>query len=201
MPTTSERLATTIIVGCGATALMDVAGEVVRRTTGVPPLDLALVGRWIGHIPQGKLTHESIAQAEPVEHERAIGLVAHYVIGIGFAGLLVAHPGWRAHPTFLPALAVGVATTAAPWLIMQPAFGLGVAASKTPDPPAARRRSLRSHAVYGAGLYTTAKVLRFLRPHGVRTLSSLSAGVPALAAAHPSIAPRTPTRLLMGGPS
>jgi hypothetical protein len=31
-------------------------------------------------------------------------------------------------------------------------FALGVAAAKTPDPTAARLRSLRTHATYGIGL-------------------------------------------------
>jgi hypothetical protein len=36
---------------------------------------------------------------------------------------------------------------------MQPAFGFGVAASKTPNPAQARLRSLMNHAVFGFGLY------------------------------------------------
>jgi hypothetical protein len=43
---------------------------------------------------------------------------------------------------------------------MQPAFGLGVAAAKTPDPTAARLRSLRTHATYGLGLYLTGRALK-----------------------------------------
>jgi len=43
---------------------------------------------------------------------------------------------------------------------MQPAFGLGVAAAKTPDPTTARLRSLRTHATYGLGLYLTGRALK-----------------------------------------
>jgi hypothetical protein len=47
-------------------------------------------------------------------------------------------PGGAERPTLGPAMAMAMATglgsTAAPWLVMQPAFGLGVAAAKTPDP-------------------------------------------------------------------
>ena len=42
---------------------------------------------------------------------------------------------------------------------MQPAFGLGVAAAKTPDPAAVRLRNLRTHATYGVGLYLTGRAL------------------------------------------
>lgn len=149
-----ENVAKVVAIGCGATAVMDVAGEVVRRTTGVKPLDYALVGRWIGHFRNGTLTHEAIGQSEPVAGEKALGWAAHYAIGTAFAGMLLAvSPSWRAKPTLGPALATGVLTVAAPWFLMQPAFGLGVAASKTPDPAIARWRSLRAHSFYGLGLY------------------------------------------------
>jgi Protein of unknown function (DUF2938) len=51
------------------------------------------------------------------------------------------------------ALATGIATTAAPWQLMQPAFGLGVAASRTLYPPRVRWRTRRTHAMYGVGLH------------------------------------------------
>ena len=57
-------------------------------------------------------------------------------------------------------MAMGLGSTAAPWLIMQPAFGLGVAAAKSPDPTVARLRSLRTHATYGLGLYLTGRALK-----------------------------------------
>ena len=45
-----------------------------------------------------------------------------------------------------------VATTD-PWLVMQPSFGLGIAASKAPKPTQARLKSLMTHTVFGIGLY------------------------------------------------
>jgi hypothetical protein len=54
---------------------------------------------------------------------------------------------------------VGVVTILAPWLVMQPAMGAGVAASRTPNPLAARLRNLATHAVYGLGLYGSAVAL------------------------------------------
>ncbi|OVZ64709.1 hypothetical protein CDO44_00395 [Pigmentiphaga sp. NML080357] len=55
-----------------------------------------------------------------------------------------------------PALALGVATVVAPFFILQPGLGAGIAASKTPRPNAARLRSLVTHAVFGLGLYISA---------------------------------------------
>jgi hypothetical protein len=42
---------------------------------------------------------------------------------------------------------------------MQPAMGAGIAASRTPNPSAARLRNLATHTVYGIGLYLSAVVL------------------------------------------
>ena len=124
-----------VLPGLGATATMDAGAEVVRRTNGVEPLEYRLLARWIGHMGRGRFTHASIADADPVSGEAKLGIVAHYSIGIGFASLLLAwRPGWTERPTPGPAMAMGLGSTAAPWLVMQPAFGLGVAAAKTPDP-------------------------------------------------------------------
>ncbi|AXB41375.1 DUF2938 family protein [Amycolatopsis albispora] len=159
------KLARAAVTGIGATAVMDAGGEVVRRTTGVEPLDYRLLGRWIGHLRSGKVRHENIRAAEPVPHERELGWAAHYTIGTAFAAALVAaHPTWVRRPTLLPALLTGVATTAAPWFIMQPAFGLGVAAAKTPDPALVRWRSLRTHAIYGFGIFLAGTAVAKLVP-------------------------------------
>ena len=89
-----------------------------------------------------------------------IGWSAHYGIGSFFATVLLAiwGPGWLQNPTLGPALIVSSATLVAPFLIMQPAMGAGVAASKTPRPHVARLRSLATHTVYGMGLYASARL-------------------------------------------
>jgi hypothetical protein len=57
---------------------------------------------------------------------------------------------------------VGLATLAIPFFVMQPSFGLGIAASKTPNPTQARLRSLMNHAVFGLGLYISALAISFV---------------------------------------
>jgi hypothetical protein len=49
-----------------------------------------------------------------------------------------------------------LATVLFPFLIMQPSLGLGVAASRTPNPMQARLKSLVTHTVFGIGLYLSA---------------------------------------------
>jgi hypothetical protein len=157
----AEILVRGVIVGLGGALAMDAWGLVLRRGFGIPTLDYALLGRWIGGMPAGRLMVARIAVAPPVAGERLLGTAAHYAIGVAFAWLLVAltGPGWLDVPTLLPALAIGLATIAAPWFVMQPAMGAGIAGSRTPDPRATRLRNLGTHAVYGLGLYATALLL------------------------------------------
>jgi hypothetical protein len=158
---TAELLVSGVLIGVGAAALMDVWSLVLRRGFGIPTLDYALLGRWIGHVAHGRLAHQRIGSAEPVRGERAIGWAAHYGIAIGFAFVLLALVGadWLAAPTLGPALLVGLVTILAPWLVMQPAMGAGIAGSRTPDPRATRLRNLGTHTVYGLGLYLSATAL------------------------------------------
>lgn len=65
-------------------------------------------------------------------------------------------------PTLATALLSGVVTLFAPFLILQPAFGFGVAASRTPRPWLARSLSLLAHLAYGIGLYLAASAYRVM---------------------------------------
>jgi len=154
----------TLLIGAGATLAMDLWTLARRRLFGTPLPDYGLVGRWLAHMARGRFRHERIAAAAPVPGERAVGWAAHYLIGIAFAGVLLAVCGaaWASRPTLVPALALGVVTVAAPFLLMQPGMGAGIAASRTPRPTAARLQSLVTHAVFGLGLYTAALVLNLL---------------------------------------
>ena len=162
-----ELLTRVALIGIGGAALMDIWSLVLRRGFGIPTLDYALLGRWIGHAPRGRLVHERIAAAEPVPGERPVGWAAHYSIGVAFAFLLVAiwGAGWLTHPTFLPAMVIGLGTVVAPWFVMQPAMGAGIAGSRSPNPSATRLRNLGTHAVYGIGLYLSAVALALLPLH------------------------------------
>lgn len=159
-----NTLAGIVITGVGATLVMDLWGLARRPLLGIPAPDYGLVGRWLGHMPAGRFRHPRIAAAAPVRGERLLGWTAHYLIGITFAGLLVAlvGPDWLQTPSLLPALGVGLVSVLAPFLLMQPGMGAGVAASRTPDPGKARRQSLLTHAVFGLGLYLAASVARLL---------------------------------------
>lgn len=161
MPDGLDLVARGIAMGVAGSALMDLWSAVLRRRFGIPTLDYRLLGRWIGHFPRGRFVHERIASADPVAGERPLGWLAHYTIGVTFALVLLAIWGrtWLAAPTIGPALIIGIGTIVAPWLVMQPAFGAGIAGSKTPNPTATRLRNLGTHTVYGIGLYAAALVM------------------------------------------
>ena len=160
-----DHLVNTLVTGIGATAVMDAWRAVRQRLLGVPRPDYGLVGRWLGYMQQGRFRHEAIAKAPPLPGERLLGWTAHYLTGIGFAAMLIAAqgPAWSERPTLLPAMIIGVATTLAPFLIMQPGMGAGIAASRTPRPWAARAQTLLTHSVFGVGLYVGGWGFQFLR--------------------------------------
>jgi DUF2938 family protein len=147
-----------ILMGVGATLLIDLWAVFLRRTFDVRSLDYCLLGRWVLHIRHGTIMHESISATAPKRHECTVGWTTHYLIGIGFAlfFVLLASDGWLARPTLLPALAFGVVTVLVPFFTMQPAFGLGIAASRTPHPNRARLKSLTTHTIFGVGLFISA---------------------------------------------
>jgi hypothetical protein len=147
----------TLIIGIGATAMMDLWAIARKSLFGIAPPNYGLVGRWIAHMTRGRFRHESIAASSRMYGERIIGWTAHYLIGIAFAALLIGIWGveWVRYPTIIPAIVIGIGTVAAPFFLMQPGMGAGIAASRTPHPAAARLQSLITHAVFGLGLYVT----------------------------------------------
>ncbi len=159
-----ELIATGVVMGIVGSAFIDAWAFFFRRTFHVNTLDYAMLGRWIGHFPQGRFFHQRIGAAAPIRGERPLGWLAHYSIGIAFAIVLLGLEGldWAHSPTIGPAMVVGVGTVLAPWLVMQPAFGAGIAGSKTPDPAAGRLRNLSTHIVFGIGLYASALFLSAL---------------------------------------
>lgn len=154
------------LIGAGATAFLDLFNLVKSVLLRGPKPDMRLIGRWIGYFPRGQFVHQSVAKAVPVAGENALGWIAHYAIGIAFAGVGVLAWGleWARHPTFPPALTVGVVSVVAPFFVMQPGMGLGVFASRAPNPTEARLRALLNHSVFGVGLYVAAMIVAALLP-------------------------------------
>jgi hypothetical protein len=154
----------TILTGIGATAVMDIWAILRKKCFGIALPNYRFVGRWIAHMRHGRFRHEAIAAAAPVQGEKLIGWISHYLIGIIFAALLllITRGSWIHSPSIGPAVAVGVCTVAAPFFLMQPGMGAGIAASRTQQPNSARLQSLITHSIFGLGLFASGRVLNLL---------------------------------------
>ena len=148
-------LITSVIAGAVATAMIDVWQIVSKALFGIPRTNWAMVGRWFAHLPRGVVFHDSIAQAEPVRGELAIGWIAHYGVGIAYAAIYLALPliGVIDGPAFGSAMAFALVTIFAGWLLLQPGMGAGWFASRTPNPMASRAIGVTNHVFFGLGLY------------------------------------------------
>jgi hypothetical protein len=157
-----------IAIGIGATLVMDLWNQFLKRTFSIPSLNYCLLGRWLRHMPGGTFRHANITATPQKPFECTVGWIAHYTIGVVFAlvFIVLASGDWLARPTLLLALLYGIGTVVFPFFIMQPSLGLGIAASRTPKPMQARLKSLVTHTVFGVGLYLCALGVSYvLRVH------------------------------------
>ena len=148
-------LMSAILIGLGATLTTDLWVLFLKHFFRITAPNYCLVGRWLLYMPEGIFRHSSITSTPQKRAECMVGWIAHDMIGITFAIAFLALAGndWLQYPTLIPAITFGVVTVLIPFFIMQPAFGLGLAASKTSNPTQARLRSLMNHTSFGIGLY------------------------------------------------
>lgn len=150
-----ESITRILITGILATVAIDIWATFANKVLKLPRTNWAMVGRWIGHIPHGKILHAPISAAPPINNENLLGWVFHYLIGIIYAALYVAyvHIARGGTPTLGSAFVFGLITILSPWLIMQPALGLGICAAKAPRPNLVRMQNLVIHSIFGVTLY------------------------------------------------
>jgi len=143
--------------GIVATLAADLWQRLLQGLAGLPPAPWGLVGRWIALMPRGVFAHRSIAAAPPAPGERALGWAFHYGVGVVYAALYLALLRWfAAPPTLSSAVLFSLAMLVAPWLVMQPALGLGVFATRAPRPNVTRAVTVTTHAAFGIGLFVGA---------------------------------------------
>lgn len=157
-----EVISRSLVIGVGATALLDLWALFLNRAFGIPLANWAAVGRWFAYLPRSRFAHDTIAETPPVKGELAIGWIMHYLIGVLFAAIVLLFWGldWARYPTLLPALIVGVVTVGCGWFILQPGMGFGLAASKRPNANQVRLIGLINHIIFGFGLWLTAFLTR-----------------------------------------
>lgn len=144
-----------ILVGAIATVCMDIWGAIVKYVLRLPTADWRMVGRWFGHMPRGVFLHTPISASPPIPNELTVGWAAHYLTGAvyGLGYLFIVQVLLSASPSFSSAIVFGLVTLSMPWLIMQPAMGAGIFASRLPRPGIVRMVNFSMHMVFGAALY------------------------------------------------
>lgn len=144
-----------VSIGIVATVCLDIWAAIAKYVLRLPTANWAMVGRWFGHMPRGVLLHRPISASPPIRHELVLGWIGHYVIGAlyGIAYLYIIEVVFSRQPSFISATVFGLATLFAPWLVMQPAMGAGVFASRAPRPALVRVTNFSMHGIFGVALY------------------------------------------------
>jgi hypothetical protein len=146
--------------GILATFIMDLWAYGQKKLFGIKSLDYCLVGRWLLSMQQGKFRHSNIVSSAQMKYECVAGWFSHYAIGVVFSFFFVGLISLFSFEIgFYQTVIFGIATVIVPFFVMQPSFGFGYAASKTPNPWQARVRSLVAHASFGVGLYLSIQLL------------------------------------------
>ena len=73
-----EFVVRAVLIGVGATAVLDLWAVLATRLVGFPAPNWGLVGRWVGYFPRRQFVHDNIAEAAPVRGELMIGWATHY---------------------------------------------------------------------------------------------------------------------------
>jgi hypothetical protein len=149
------------LVGVGGTIVLDLYALMMSRVLGVRATNWSMVGRWFGNMAHRQFVEVAMSEAAPVKGELAIGWIAHYAIGIGYGLLLLGLWGkvWLERPTLLPPMILAWVLLVAPFLMMMPGMGMGIAGSRTPKPNVTRLKSVMGHSVFGFGMYATGRLL------------------------------------------
>lgn len=162
-----HQVLSALTMGLTATVAIDLWATFANRVLGWPRTNWAMVGRWIGHMRDGQFMHASIGSAKPIGHESLVGWIFHYATGCIYAVLYVIYVNvvQAGQPTLGSAVLFGWVTILSPWLLMQPALGLGVCAWKAPRPNLVRLQNLIIHTIFGLALYYSHQALDAMAAH------------------------------------
>ena len=159
-----DWLPAAIAAGTGATLIIDLWAQLLRRLAGIGSTDWALVGRWVAGLGRGRLHLHNADFGRRERGDSLRGWLTHYAVGIAYALIYLALVSAFASTVSLPsALLFGGITVLAPWLILQPALGKGLFASAAPNPGLMRLLNLATHLLFGAGLYLTWQLTAIVR--------------------------------------
>jgi hypothetical protein len=143
-----------VVAGLLGTLAMDALNLLFARAGIISRIDVRMIGRMAVGWARGRFRYSDPSQIVAAAQEGLLGILTHYLIGVGLAVPYVL--GWHivvggpASPTW--AVVYGIATTAASWFLVYPSMGLGVLGMRSPDALKAPLSSLANHLFYGLGL-------------------------------------------------
>lgn len=145
-----------LVVGIGSTIILDLWVTLVEKMLGIPQTNWGIVGRWIFGIPKGNWVLDASIDKAPNAQEKTLGWLFHYVVGIGYAVLIILLFGasFIDEPSIMPIIVVGlVLSTLAGLAILMPALGAGFMGRLVPNWFAMFIYLVVTHAVFAEGQY------------------------------------------------
>ncbi len=128
--------------------------DFLNRFFAIEPPNWGLVGRWVFHLKHGVVFHPDIQAAQKAVGKIRIGWAFHYGVSIVYGVLFIALIGadWLGEPSFLPVWVFPIAQSPRDGFYCIPAWELGIALLKTPNPLFGRAMGLLGHTVFGLGI-------------------------------------------------
>ena len=118
-------------------------------------IDWHLIGRWFMHLATGNFIFRNIPQSTPMHYENLLGWLVHYGIAIVYSALyiLLSVYVFRIRPRWYTAVIFSWAFMLVPFLVLQPAMGLGYFGSQAASQSLDCLTTFSFHTVFGLGIY------------------------------------------------
>lgn len=153
-------LTQSFIIGILSTLIMDFNSLLIQNIFKIKSLNYAWLGRWLLSISDKKLIHQNIMQTPIKKYEKQLGWFLHYLIGILWVFIfLYICKQYNFDLNLKNSLIFSILTTLIPFLILQPLFGFGFFASKTPNQIMSLINSMIAHLSFGIGIYICLKII------------------------------------------
>ncbi len=139
------------IAGCLA---MDIWQRLLYLSTGNPPSNWAIVGRWFTYaLRRFNPIQADIENKPSLSFELALGWAVHYAVGCGYAViyLVMMQVGWLGI-SFIDGVIFGALSVVVPWFFFLPAMGKGMMGRLTPVPAKTCLLAFLTHVIFGVGI-------------------------------------------------
>ncbi|MBW4331795.1 DUF2938 domain-containing protein [Stakelama sp. CBK3Z-3] len=148
-----------LVVGVGATAILDGFAKLSEYAFGITATNWAKVGQLLRRWSAGRFGAIVGDVPAPSPADGVVGWIFHYLVGILYAAALPIFwgMGFVHDPTPGPVVLIGFgASTLAGTMILMPAMGAGFAGSRLPNRAARLGYLVVAHALFATAQYALA---------------------------------------------